>query len=120
LVNRLNATATWAAGIELASGGLPAQQQWFETSLFDVDSWVVMVKAVDATQWRSDVPAYVLVNVTAPPVENAVQTVDAKTASAHLTGLELTSTVKLTAVITLSRPTQQKTVFSSGISTTTT
>ena len=75
---RLDLQASWFAGIELASGGLPAQQQWFETSLFDVDTWVVMVKAVDATQWRSDVPAFVLVNIGAPPVSNAVQSIDAK------------------------------------------
>lgn len=72
-------SATWDAGIELASGGLPAQQQWFETSLFDTDEWVVMVKAVDATQWRTDVPAYVLVNIGAPPISNAVQSIDAST-----------------------------------------
>ena len=70
---------TWDVGIELASGGLPAQQQWFETSLFDTDEWVVMVKAVDATQWRTDVPGYVLVNIGAPLISNAVQTIDAST-----------------------------------------
>lgn len=74
-----SASTTWNAGIELASGGLPAQQQWFETSLFDTDEWVVMVKAVDATQWRSDSPAYVLVNIGAPPISNAVQSINAKT-----------------------------------------
>ena len=73
---------TWEAGIELASGGLPAQQQWFETALFDSDQWVVMVKTVDATQWRSDDPAYILVNITAPPINNAVQTINAKTQGA--------------------------------------
>jgi len=72
-------SATWDAGIELASGGLPAQQQWFETSLFDTDEWVVMVKAVDTTQWRTDVPAYVLVNIGAVPISNAVQSIDAST-----------------------------------------
>ena len=72
-------SATWDVGIELASGGLPAQQQWFETSLFDTDEWVVMVKAVDTTQWRTDVPAYVLVNIGAPPISNAVQSIDAST-----------------------------------------
>jgi predicted phage tail protein len=72
-------SATWDVGIELASGGLPAQQQWFETSLFDTDEWVVMVKAVDVTQWRTDVPAYVLVNIGAPPISNAVQSIDAST-----------------------------------------
>jgi predicted phage tail protein len=72
-------SATWDVGIELASGGLPAQQQWFETSLFDTDEWVVMVKAVDVTQWRTDVPAYVLVNIGAPPINNAVQSIDAST-----------------------------------------
>lgn len=70
---------TWDVGIELSSGGLPAQQQWFETSLFDTDEWVVMVKAVDATQWRSDSPAYALVNIGAPPINNAVQSINAKT-----------------------------------------
>jgi len=70
---------TWDVGIELASGGLPAQQQWFETSLFDTDEWVVMVKAVDATQWRSDAPGYILVNVGAKEISNAVQSIDAST-----------------------------------------
>jgi hypothetical protein len=78
LKTRLDITATWGAGLELASGGLPAQQQWFETSLFDVGKYVVMVKSVDATQWRADLPAYVLVNIGAPPVSNAVQSIDAK------------------------------------------
>ena len=78
LVNN-DPSATWDVGIELASGGLPAQQQWFETSLFDSDEWVVMVKAVDATQWRTDVPGYVLVNIGAPLVSNAVQSIDAST-----------------------------------------
>jgi hypothetical protein len=78
LVNN-SVSETWDAGIELASGGLPAQQQWFETSLFDTDEWVVMVKAVDATQWRTDDAAYVLVNIGAPPISNAVQSIDAST-----------------------------------------
>ena len=80
LKTRLDITATWGAGIELASGGLPAQQQWFETSLFDTGTYVVMVKSVDATQWRADLPAYVLVNIGAPPISNAVQSIDAKNA----------------------------------------
>ena len=80
LKTRLDVAATWGAGLELASGGLPAQQQWFETSLFDVGTYVVMVKSVDATQWRADLPAYVLVNIGAPPVSNAVQSIDAKNA----------------------------------------
>lgn len=80
LKTRLDVTATWGAGLELASGGLPAQQQWFETSLFDTGTYVVMVKSVDATQWRADLPAYVLVNIGAPPISNAVQSIDAKNA----------------------------------------
>jgi len=63
---------TWQQGLELYSGGVSAQQQWFETGLFDTDTWTVMVKSVDATQWRSDIPAYILLNVNAPPVNNAV------------------------------------------------
>jgi hypothetical protein len=80
LKTRLDITASWGAGLELASGGLPAQQQWFETSLFDTGTYVVMVKSVDATQWRADLPAYVLVNIGAPPISNAVLTIDAKNA----------------------------------------
>ena len=83
LKTRLDITATWGAGLELASGGLPAQQQWFETSLFDVGTYVVMVKSVDATQWRADLPAYVLVNIGAPPISNAVQSIDAKNAPSN-------------------------------------
>ena len=64
--------ATWEQGIELYSGGVSAQQQWFETSLFDTDEWTVMVKSVDATQWRSDTPATILVNIGAPLISNAV------------------------------------------------
>lgn len=67
-----NPAATWEQGIELYSGGVSAQQQWFETSLFDTDEWTVMVKSVDATQWRSDEPAYILVNIGAPVISNAV------------------------------------------------
>ena len=78
LKTRLDVTASWGAGLELASGGLPAQQQWFETSLFDTGKYVVMVKSVDATQWRADLPAYILVNIGAPPISNAVQSIDAK------------------------------------------
>jgi hypothetical protein len=63
---------TWDLGIPLYSGGVSAQQQWFETSLFDTDTWTVMVKSVDATQWRSDDPAFILLNIGAPPVSNAV------------------------------------------------
>jgi len=78
LKTRLDTQATWGAGLELRSGGLPPKQQWFETSLFDVDQYVVMVKAIDATKWSSDVPAFVLVNIGAPPISNAVQSINAK------------------------------------------
>ena len=71
LVNN-SASETWDVGIELYSGGVNAKQQWFETSLFDTDEWTVMVKSVDATQWRSDAPAYILVNIGAVPISNAV------------------------------------------------
>jgi predicted phage tail protein len=77
LVNN-DPAATWDAGLELYSGGVNAKQQWFETSLFDTDEWTVMVKSVDATQWRSDLPAYILVNIGAVPISNAVysETID--------------------------------------------
>lgn len=64
--------ATWERGIDLFSGGVPATQQWFETSLFDSDEWTVMIKAVDATKWNSDLPAFILVNIGNVPLSNAV------------------------------------------------
>jgi predicted phage tail protein len=67
-----DAAATWEKGIDLFSGGVPATQQWFETSLFDSDEWTVMIKAVDATKWSSDIPAYILVNIGNVPLSNAV------------------------------------------------
>lgn len=69
-----NAALTWEQGLDLFSGGVPATQQWFETSLFDSDEWTVMIKAVDATKWTSDVPAFILVNIGNPPLSNAVYT----------------------------------------------
>ena len=80
LVNN-DPAATWDVGIALYSGGVSAQQQWFETSLFDADEWTVMVKSVDATQWRSDEPAFILLNIGAPPISNAVyeETIDSTT-----------------------------------------
>jgi predicted phage tail protein len=63
---------TWDLGVDLPSGGVPATQQWFETGLFDKGTWTVMIKAVDTTQWRSDNPAFIILNVTATPVSNAV------------------------------------------------
>jgi len=69
-----DAALTWEQGLDLFSGGVPATQQWFETSLFDSDEWTVMIKAVDATKWTSDVPAFILVNIGNPPLSNAVYT----------------------------------------------
>ena len=67
-----DAALTWENGLDLFSGGVPATQQWFETSLFDSDEWTVMIKAVDATKWPSDTPAFILVNIGNAPLSNAI------------------------------------------------
>jgi hypothetical protein len=89
---------TWDLGIPLYSGGVSAQQQWFETSLFDTDTWTVMVKSVDATQWRSDDPAFILLNIGAPPVSNAVyaEAIDDTTWPGTYINAEISDTYVLT------------------------
>ncbi len=62
----------WELGLPLASVGAQASQQWFETSLLDKGTWTVMLKSVDATEWRSDEPAYIIVNALSQLVDNAV------------------------------------------------
>ena len=94
-----NPATTWDQGIELYSGGVTAAQQWFETSLFDTDEWTVMVKSVDATQWRSDVPATILLNIGAPPVSNAVydECIDSVTWPGSYINAEISDNYYLTA-----------------------
>lgn len=70
----LTVSQAWDVGLPLFSGGVPATQQWVETTLFDNDEWVVMLKAVDQTGWSSDEPAYILVNTQAPLTANVVAT----------------------------------------------
>lgn len=70
----LTTSQAWDIGIPLFSGGVPATQQWFETNLFDNDTWIVMIKAVDQTGWSSDVPAYIIVNTQQPLSANIVVT----------------------------------------------
>lgn len=65
---------SWDLGIILDSGAVSAGRQWFETSLLHSGVWTVMLKSVDATQWRSDEPAFVVVNIGDPPVQNAAET----------------------------------------------
>lgn len=70
----LTPSQAWDVALPLFSGGVPATQQWFETTLFDNDSWTVLLKAVDQTGWSSDNPAYILVNTQQPLASNVVVT----------------------------------------------
>lgn len=65
---------TWAIGMDLFAGGIPASQTQFETALIDNDQFVVLIKAIDATKWESDEAAYIILNTQPPLVENVVQT----------------------------------------------
>ena len=46
----------------LFADGIPGDQRYFETSLFDGGVWTVMIRAVDVTGWVSDNQASIVVN----------------------------------------------------------
>jgi Putative phage tail protein len=69
-----DAAASWAAGYDLISGGVPAVQNWYDTSLFENGQWLVMLKAVDAAGFESDNPAIIIINALAPLPANVVAT----------------------------------------------
>jgi hypothetical protein len=70
----LTAEQAWPLAVPLFSGGLPATQTYFETSLFNTaDTWTVMLRSVDATRWQS-APATITINALQPLPDNVVAT----------------------------------------------
>jgi hypothetical protein len=68
----------WDLGFSLFSDGIPGDQRWFETTLFDSGQWVVMIKSRDRTGWSSDQPAFVKINLGDALPTNVVQRIDLK------------------------------------------
>jgi hypothetical protein len=73
---RYGTVPDWDNAFELFSDGIPGNQTWFETNLFDYGTWVVMIKPVDATGWESELYALVTVNIGDPLPTNVVERVD--------------------------------------------
>lgn len=71
-------TVDWDLGFRMFSDGVPGDQQWFETDLFDAGSWVVMLRSRDRTGWLSDDIAFVKVNLGDALPTNVVERTDLK------------------------------------------
>ncbi|MBK12000.1 MAG: hypothetical protein CL849_00540 [Crocinitomicaceae bacterium] len=69
---------TWAQGVSLFADGVPGDQRYFETELFDSGTWTVMIRSVDRTGWVSDDQAAIIVNLGDAIPTNVVETFDAQ------------------------------------------
>ena len=69
---------TWAQGVSLFADGVPGDQRYFETELFDGGTWTVMIRSVDRTGWVSDDQAAIIVNLGDAIPTNVVETFDAR------------------------------------------
>ena len=69
---------TWDQGVSLFADGVPGDQRFFETELFDGGQWTVMIRSVDRTGWVSDDQASIIVNLGDAIPTNVVETFDAK------------------------------------------
>ena len=73
---RAGTTPDWDRSFALFSDGIPGDQTWFETHLFDYGEWVIMIKPQDVTGWESDDFASVVMGVGEPLPTNAVHRID--------------------------------------------
>jgi len=64
----------WNLGVSLFADGVPGDQRYFETNLFDGGVWTVMIRAVDRTGWVSDDQASTVVNFGDAIPTNVVET----------------------------------------------
>ena len=69
---------TWNQGVSLFADGVPGDQRFFETELFDSGTWTVMIRSVDKTGWVSDDQAAIIVNLGDAIPTNVVETFDPK------------------------------------------
>ena len=59
--------------------GIPGDQRYFETELFDGGEWTVMIRSVDRTGWISDNQAAIVINFGDAIPTNVVETFEAHT-----------------------------------------
>ena len=67
---------TWDRAVSLFADGVPGDQRYFETELFDSGNWTVMIRSVDRTGWVSDDQAAIVVNLGDAIPSNVVETFD--------------------------------------------
>jgi len=67
----------WDLGVPLFADGVPGDQRYFETELFDGGQWTVMIRSVDQTGWVSDNQASIVINFGDAIPTNVVETFDA-------------------------------------------
>ena len=69
----------WDYGVNLFADGVPGDQRFFETDVFDSGQWTVMIRSVDATGWVSDNQATIVINLGDAIPTNVVETYEAHT-----------------------------------------
>lgn len=70
--------ADWDLGFPLFSDGIPGDQRWFETTLFDSGVWTVMIRSRDRTGWLSDTFDFIALNLGDALPTNVVDRIDCK------------------------------------------
>ena len=75
---RQGTTPNWDLSFALFSDGIPGDQTWFETNLFDYGQWCVMIKPVDRTGWESDEYATITLGIGDPLPTNVVDRIDVR------------------------------------------
>ena len=65
--------------MSLFADGVPGDQRFFETELFDGGQWTVMMRAVDRTGWISDNQTSIQINIGDAIPTNVVETFEAHT-----------------------------------------
>ena len=68
----------WDRGYPLFADGVPGDQQYFETELFDSGTWTVMLRPKDQTGWLSEETQFVIVGLADAVPTNVVQRIDLK------------------------------------------
>ena len=69
----------WDYGVPLFADGVPGDQRFFETELFDGGQWTVMIRSVDRTGWVSDDQAAIQINLGDAIPTNVVDEFEAHT-----------------------------------------
>ena len=64
----------WDLGVDLFADGVPGDQRYFETNLFDGGTWTVMIRSVDKTGWTSDNQASIITGFGDAIPTNVVET----------------------------------------------